>query len=94
MAARRSMQDLLKAQQAAGAAEEPHGEAPQAEARPSARDFVAPARAIVPREALKVDVPADLGLLRRLHAYRLEKGVDIRDQVAIAVDEWLTREGY
>jgi hypothetical protein len=65
-----------------------------ANGRPSARDFVAPARRVVAREALKADVPADLGLVRRLHAYRLDKGVDIRDQVALAVDEWLTSQGY
>lgn len=62
--------------------------------RPAARDLIAPARPVVAREALKADVPADLALLRRLRAYRLDHGVDIRDQVALAVDEWLTREGY
>ena len=73
------------------------GAAPRSEptpARPSARDMLGPARRSVVREALKADVPADLALIRRLHAYRLDKGVDIRDQVAIAVDEWLTSEGY
>jgi hypothetical protein len=63
-------------------------------ARPSARDLAAPAKQAVLREALKVDVPGELALLRRLRSYRLDKGMDIRDQVAIAVDEWLTREGY
>ena len=48
----------------------------------------------IPREALKVDVPAELALLRRLHRRRLDTGVDLRDQVAIAVDEYLTAEGY
>ena len=62
--------------------------------RPAARDLAAPARPSVARDALKVDVPADLELLRRLHAYRLDHGLDIRDQVAIAVDEWLTGQGY
>jgi hypothetical protein len=62
--------------------------------RPTARDLAAPARRSVAREALKADVPAELGLIQRLHRYRLDKGVDIRDQVAIAVDEWLTAEGY
>jgi hypothetical protein len=62
--------------------------------RPTARDLAAPARASIAREALKADVPAELALLRRLHAYRIDKGVDIRDQVAIAIDEWLTAEGY
>jgi hypothetical protein len=33
-------------------------------------------------------------LLQRLHRRRLDTGMDIRDQVAIAVDEWLTVEGY
>jgi hypothetical protein len=65
-----------------------------ADGRPTARDLAAPARRSVAREALKADVPADLALIDRLHRYRLDKGVDIRDQVAIAVDEWLTAEGY
>jgi hypothetical protein len=62
--------------------------------RPSARDLAAPSRPSIAREALKADVPAELTLLQRLHRYRLDKGVDIRDQVAIAVDEWLTSQGY
>jgi hypothetical protein len=64
------------------------------DARPTARDLAAPARQAVAREALKVDVPAELALLRRLHARRIDTGQDIRDQVAIALDEALTREGY
>jgi hypothetical protein len=67
---------------------------PGAPARPSARDLAAPARPSIAREALKADVPADLALLHRLHRYRLDTGTDIRDQVAIAVDEWLTSQGY
>jgi hypothetical protein len=62
--------------------------------RPSARDLAAPARQAIPREALKVDVPAELALLQRLHRRRLDTGIDLRDQVAIAVDEYLTAEGY
>ena len=65
-----------------------------AAARPSARDLAAPARPNIAREALKADVPADLALLHRLRRYRLDTGTDIRDQVAIAVDEWLTGQGY
>ena len=63
-------------------------------ARPSARDLIAPARVSIAREALKADVPAELELIQRLRRYRLDKGVDIRDQVAMAVDAWLTGEGY
>lgn len=63
-------------------------------ARPAARDLAAPAKQNIAREALKVDVPAELALLQRLHRRRLDTGMDIRDQVAIAVDEWLTGEGY
>jgi hypothetical protein len=63
-------------------------------ARPTARDLAAPARPSIAREALKADVPADLALLHRLRRYRLDTGLDIRDQVAIAVDEWLTSQGY
>ena len=62
--------------------------------RPAARDLAAPARPSVAREALKVDVHADLALVQRLHRCRLDTGMDIRDQVAIAVDEWLTGQGY
>lgn len=62
--------------------------------RPTAQDLVAPVRQTIAREALKADVPADLALLQRLRRYRLDNGVDIRDQVAIAVDEWLRGQGY
>lgn len=62
--------------------------------RPSARDLAAPVKQNIPREALKVDVPVELQLLQRLHRRRLDTGMDLRDQVAIAVDEWLTAEGY
>ena len=41
-----------------------------------------------------MDVPAELALLQRLRRRRLDTGIDIRDQVAIAVDEYLTAEGY
>jgi len=67
---------------------------PDTPARPTARDLAAPARPSIAREALKADVPADLALLHRLRRYRLDTGTDIRDQVAIAVDEWLTGQGY
>ncbi len=67
---------------------------PDTQARPTARDLAAPARPSIAREALKADVPADLALLHRLRRYRLDTGTDIRDQVAIAVDEWLTGQGY
>jgi hypothetical protein len=63
-------------------------------ARPAARDLAAPAKQNIAREALKVDVPAELALLQRLHRRRLDTGMDLRDQVAIAVDEWLTADGY
>jgi hypothetical protein len=46
------------------------------------------------RPTARALVPADLALLQRLHRRRLDTGMDIRDQVAIAVDEWLTSEGY
>jgi hypothetical protein len=62
--------------------------------RPAARDLVTPARPKITREALKADVPADLALLRRLRAYRADHSMDIRDQVALAVDEWLSGQGY
>jgi len=71
----------------------PRGQ-PETPARPTARDLAATARPNIAREALKADVPADLALLHRLRRYRLDTGTDIRDQVAIAVDEWLTSQGY
>jgi hypothetical protein len=76
------------------ASPEPESKRRASNGRPTARDLAAPARRAVVRQALKADVPADLRLIDRLHRYRLDKGVDIRDQVAIAVDEWLTAEGY
>jgi hypothetical protein len=63
-------------------------------ARPAARDLVGPVRRAIARQALKADVPAELALVERLHRFRLDHGMDIRDQVAIAVDEWLTGQGY
>jgi hypothetical protein len=63
-------------------------------ARPAAADLVGPARRVITREALKADVPAELALVERLHRYRLDHGVDIRDQVALALDAWLTGLGY
>lgn len=62
--------------------------------RTAARDLAAPARQSIPREAIKVDVPAELELLHRLRRRQLDTGMLIRDQVAIAVDEALTRDGY
>jgi hypothetical protein len=72
----------------------PRPQRPAKAARPTARDLAAPAKQSIAREALKADVPADLALLQRLRRYRLDTGIDIRDQVAIAVDEWLTSQGY
>ncbi len=43
----------------------------------------------VQRQALKVDVPADLHLRHWMHQYRLDHGIDLRDQLAVAVDQWL-----
>jgi len=63
-------------------------------ARPTARELATPVTKRITREALKVDVPTDLALLDRLHRRQLDTGELIRDQVAIAVDEWLTAEGY
>jgi hypothetical protein len=62
--------------------------------RPTAQELATPVRQQIARVALKVDVPADLLLLQRLHRRHLDTGELIRDQVAIAVDEWLTADGY
>lgn len=66
---------------------------PEASA-PSAEDVVAPRRRQVRRRALNVDVPDDLQLHRRGHLYRIEEGIDMRDQVALAYDAWLRERGY
>jgi hypothetical protein len=84
------------------AAAVPDAQSEQARPRPRPRkgrrrpasELVTPARQAVPREALKADVPTELDLVRRLHLYRLDHGLDIRDQVAIAVDQWLESQGY
>lgn len=68
---------------------------PQKQSVPAATDLVGAARAApLPRQALKADVPTELQLLRRLRQYRLDHDVDIRDQVALAVDAWLSGRGY
>jgi hypothetical protein len=82
------------AEPSAAAAASPDPDPAEAPPRPSARDLVTPRRDQVAREALKADVPAELALLQRLRRYRLDTGTDIRDQVAMAVDEWLTSQGY
>ncbi|MFD8242369.1 hypothetical protein ACIGQC_29740 [Streptomyces albidoflavus] len=43
---------------------------------------------------LNVDVPEDLQLHRRGTLCKLDTGMSLKDQVAAAYDEWLTRNGY
>ncbi len=63
--------------------------------RRSAADVIgAPRSAPVLRKPLNVDVPVELDLHTRSHMYRLREGIDIRDQVALALDAWLKERGY
>ncbi|MFF8432428.1 hypothetical protein ACF07Y_46420 [Streptomyces sp. NPDC016566] len=43
---------------------------------------------------LNVEVPEDLQLHRRGTLCKLDTGMSLKDQVAQAYDEWLTRKGY
>ena len=43
---------------------------------------------------LNVDVPEDLQLHRRGTLCKLDTGMSIKEQVAVAYDEWLQRNGY
>lgn len=63
-------------------------------ATPAAEDLVAPKPQQMWRRPLNVDVPEDLNLHRRMHQCRLEQGVDIRDQAALAIDAWLRERGF
>ncbi|QER90597.1 hypothetical protein [Streptomyces tendae] len=43
---------------------------------------------------LNVEVPEDLQLHRRGTLCKLDTGMSLKEQVAAAYDEWLTRKGY
>lgn len=43
---------------------------------------------------LNVEVPAELQLHRRGTLCKLDTGMSLKEQVAVAYDEWLTRKGY
>ncbi|MFE4678193.1 hypothetical protein [Streptomyces sp. NPDC056723] len=43
---------------------------------------------------LNVEVPEDLQLHRRGTLCKLDTGLSLKEQVAQAYDEWLTRKGY
>ncbi len=73
----------------------PRPRRPASGTRRSAADLVgAPRTAPVARKPLNVDVPVELDLHTRSHMYRLREGIDIRDQVALALDAWLKERGY
>lgn len=61
---------------------------------PSAEDIVAPKPQEIRRRPLNVDVPEDLQLHRRMQQCRIEQGVDMRDQAALAIDAWLRERGF
>jgi hypothetical protein len=62
--------------------------------RPRAEDLVAPRAGDVPREQVNGSTPAVLQLRRRMTLYRLDHGLELRDQVALALDQWLRSQGY
>lgn len=81
-------------ERAAARAEQSRRRQPRRKAAPSAEDIVAPKPQQVRRRPLNVDVPEDLQLHRRMHQCRIEQGVDIRDQAALAIDAWLRGQGF
>lgn len=62
--------------------------------RPRATDLVRQPETAIVREQVNAMVPAELQLARRMGYFKLDHGVELRDQVALAVDEWLTARGY
>ena len=62
--------------------------------RPLAEDLVAPRSGDMPREQINGSTPVVLQLRRRMGQYRLDTGMDVRDQVALAIDQWLRSHGY
>lgn len=48
----------------------------------------------VAMKPLNVEVPEDLQLHRRGTLCKLDTGMSLKEQVAAAYDEWLTRKGY
>jgi hypothetical protein len=61
--------------------------------RPRAADLITP-RVELRKEQISVMVPADLELVRRMTLYKLDHKLTQADQVALALDAWLTAEGY
>lgn len=62
--------------------------------RPRAEDLVRPRTEDVAREGIHALVPKALKLPRRMANYRYDHGFDARDQIALALDAWLSRQGY
>lgn len=68
--------------------------APGQAERPRAADIVQRKTGDVPREQINALTPKALQLAKRMGYYKLDNGYELRDQVALAVDAWLTAQGY
>lgn len=62
--------------------------------RPRAEDLVRRRTGDVQREQINAMTPAALQLTRRMGYFKLDQGIELRDQVALAVDAWLRGQGY
>lgn len=72
------------------AAVTPHGPAVD---QPRAEDLVQ-RRTEITREQINGMVPKVLQLRRRMRIYQLDHDVELRDQMALALDGWLRARGY
>jgi hypothetical protein len=61
--------------------------------RPRAEDLVT-RRTHIEREQINGMVPTVLRLRRRMRLYELDHGMQLRDQMAVALDTWLRLQGY
>lgn len=66
----------------------------QPAARPRAEDLVRRRTGDIQREQINAMTPVVLDLARRMGYYKLDHGIELRDQVALAVDGWLSSQGY
>lgn len=67
---------------------------PSAPSRPRAEDIVQRRTGDIPREQINAMTPQALELARRMGYYKLDHGFELRDQVALALDGWLSAQGY
>lgn len=70
-----------------------HSARPAEEERPRAVDLIQH-RTEITREQINGMTPKVLRLRRRMRQYWIDHDLELRDQMALALDAWLTERGY